>query len=138
LQEELYSAGGATIDTPEPPADAADDFPIVARTVIQPGGDVLCLVDAGYSLDATLRQLHSDRTAAWYEGAQVAVTSTIVALRRAVLTLASLVFVAGGVFTWPPTALSATLIAATGALVGLVAHAGLRLAAGHLLRRRPP
>lgn len=104
--------------------------------MIQPGGDVLCLVDDAYRLDASLRHLHSQRTSAWYEGAQVAVTSTIVALRRAVVTLTSLVVVATGIDPWPPTALSGLRVLATGSLVGLVAHAGIRLAAGHGLRRR--
>lgn len=55
---EITTAGGATIDTPLP---FCGPHPLAARTVVQPDGDVICLVDPWFLHDAALRLAHQRR-----------------------------------------------------------------------------
>jgi len=131
---ELFTAGGATIDTPEPPDGPGDSFEVAARTVVQPDGDVLFLVADRYCLDPDVRRLHTARVAAWFERLEKTVTTTAVALRRAAVTLVSLVVTVSGLRAWRASLASGLAVLVVGSVLGLVAQAGLRSAAGHALR----
>ncbi|MCA1672022.1 MAG: hypothetical protein LC799_07415 [Actinobacteria bacterium] len=134
VKDELFAAGGATIDTPEPPDSPDDAFAVTARTVVQPDGDVLVLVAERYCVDADLRRLHAVRVAAWFERLERTVTTTAVALRRAAVTLVSVIVTLSGLQTWRTSLTSGLVFLAAGSVLGLSAQAGLRLAAGHALR----
>jgi len=82
LSAELYSAGGVTIDTAIDPQDEpSEGVPIAARTVIQPDGDVVCLVTDRYCLDADLRIAHGRNVAAWYGRAESTLSEAVAVLR---------------------------------------------------------
>ncbi|HEX2041916.1 MAG TPA: hypothetical protein VHF24_04695 [Acidimicrobiales bacterium] len=134
LKADLLTAGGATIDTPDPPAAAGDAFPVAARTVVQPDGDFLFFVGDSYLADAGIRQLHADRVSAWFGDLERRVGAAAATLRRAALGLTAVVFVASGqAFRQSAAAGLWTLMIATGG--GFVLQSGLRLAVGHGIRR---
>jgi hypothetical protein len=135
LKHELLGAGGATIDTPAPPVERPDRFPISARTVVQPDGDIVCLMGDRYPLDPDLRLLHAERVSAWFESMEATVTTTGVALRRAGLTLGALVLSWSGFWAaHAASLLSGLAMLVVGSVLGLLAHTSLRLAVGHAVR----
>jgi len=102
LAAELYSAGGATIET------AVDDFsrrpevgaPIAARTVVQPDGDVVCFATDRYCLDADLRVAHDRNVAAWYGRAESTLSEVVTLVRSLSRALGlAISLLAGGVAT---------------------------------------
>ena len=108
---------------------------MTARTVVQPDGDVLVLVAERYCVDPDLRRLHATRVAAWFEQLETTVTTTAVALRRAAVTLASVVVTLSGLQAWRASLASGIVVLVGGSILGLSAQSGLRLAAGHTLRK---
>jgi hypothetical protein len=134
LKADLLAAGGATIDTPAPPAGAGDAFPVAARTVVQPDGDFLFFVGDSYLVDPDVRQLHADRVSAWFADLERRVSATALALRRAALALTTVVFVASGQ-AFLKSAASGLWVLAIGTGGGFVLQSGLRLALGHGMRR---
>lgn len=135
LKADLLSAGGVTIDTPVPPPEAADAFPVAARTVVQPDGDLLFFVGDAYFVDPDVRQLHAARVSAWFTDLERRVRATGVALRGAALTLMSLVFV----FTrqaFDSSTVSGLFVLAIATALGFLLQAGVRLAVGYDIRRR--
>lgn len=82
LSAELYSAGGATIDTAvDPRGEPSEGVPIAARTVIQPDGDVVCFATDRYCLDADLRIAHGRNVAVWYGRAESTLSEAVAVLR---------------------------------------------------------
>lgn len=104
LSGELYSAGGATIDTAI--EDAAgqqregplrEGVPIVARTVIQPDGDVVCFATDRYYLDADLRTAHDRNVANWYGRAESTLSEAVAMMRSLSRALGAIIsLLAGG------------------------------------------
>lgn len=134
LKADLLSAGGATIDTPPPPAGAGDGFPVAARTVVQPDGDFLFFVGDSYLVDPDVRQLHAERVSAWFGELERRVTASAVALRRAALGLMAVVSVTSG-RAFQESAVSGLWALAIGTGGGFLLQSGLRLAVGHGMRR---
>lgn len=134
LKRELLDAGGATIETPEPPAGTADDFQLAARTVVQPDGDLLFFVAETYLAEPDVRQLHAARVSAWFAGLERIVTGGAVALRRAARLLTAAVAVASGLASRQSIASGLAVLVVTSS-VALLVQGGLRLALGHSLRR---
>ena len=60
LYAEITEAGGSTIDTPLP-GPGAGPRPLAARTLVQPDGDVICLVDPRFLADPGLRVAHQQQ-----------------------------------------------------------------------------
>ncbi len=81
LAVELFGAGGATIDTPP----AQEDEPILARTVIQPDGDVLVFVDEDRATDAELLGAHTRQVGEWYQRSHATVRQAVVVVRTLAL-----------------------------------------------------
>jgi len=134
LKSNLLSAGGATIDTPVPPPGAADTFPIAARTVVQPDGDLLFFVADAYLADPEIRQVHTAQVAAWFAALEHTVNATAVALRRAAFTLMAIVSVTSAQAI-RQSIVSGVVVAVAGAGVGFLVQSGLRLAVGYGFRR---
>ncbi len=133
LKADLLSAGGATIETPAPPAGAGDAFPVAARTVVQPDGDFLFFVADSYFVDPDVRQLHADRVSAWFADLERRVTATAVALRRAALGLMAVVLVTSGQ-AFRESVVSGLWALTIGTGGGFLLQSGLRLAVGHGMR----
>jgi len=104
LGSELFLDGGATIDTAidEPHAQPREGRPsggrpIVARTVIQPDGDVVCFATDRYCLDADLRAAHSHNVATWYRRAESTLSQAVALMRSLSRTLGAVIsLIAGG------------------------------------------
>ena len=134
LKADLLATGGATIETPAPPPEAGDAFPVAARTVVQPDGDFLFFVGDTYFVDPDLRQLHADRVSAWFADLERRVTASALALRRAALALTTVVFVTSGQ-AFLRSAVSGLWVLAIGTGGSFILQSGLRLAVGHGMRR---
>jgi hypothetical protein len=78
LRAELFDTGGATIDWPR---DVSEGSPLLARTVVQPDGDVLWVVHEDFVTDAGMLRSHSESVAGWYESASDTVTALRLYLR---------------------------------------------------------
>jgi hypothetical protein len=113
LKQELFDNGGATIETPP---DRRSDEPIVARTVVQPDGDVLSIVvETGYLDDDDARAIHDEAVASW----MAEFADTIATLRAALRRVGAAVLMA----------LTVVLATAAGQGFGLVLSAGATVAA---------
>jgi hypothetical protein len=99
LIQELFVEGGATIDTP---SGADDHTPVLVRTVIQPDGDVVCMVaDAGrYATDPALRAEHREAVRAWCERFEGVVRTSAWWLERGVAAGVGLAAVGFAVAAW--------------------------------------
>jgi hypothetical protein len=142
LKSELFGLGGASIETlldpphaPRASASAADDdVSIGARTVVQPDGDVVCLVDPQCLTYIALRQAHADQALAWFEGLEMTVTTATMALRRSLAALTALIVVVAGLRTWQTANVTSGIISLAIATVGAAAlHLGMHAAVGHTL-----
>ena len=98
LSAELYSVGGVTIDTAIDPRDEpSEGVPIVARTVIQPDGDVVCFATDRYCLDADLRIAHGRNVATWYGRAESTLSEAVAMMRALSRALGAIIsLLAGG------------------------------------------
>ena len=147
LGSELYSSGGATVDTAgvdgrEPTPDAV----IRARTVIQPDGDVVCFATYRYCVDAELRDAHHARVAEWYAGAESTLTRAVGVLRTLSLAAGVAIGTLAGGLSGAATSRPWGLVAGVGVgvgfallvsvLVSAVVHSRLRRLASSLLGRR--
>jgi len=81
----LLGDGGATITT----SSAAEVKTVVARTVIQPDGDVLVMVDPGFLHADVLLAQHGRQVAEWFDRSRAS-------MRQATLTLQALSLGASG------------------------------------------
>jgi len=126
--------GGATIDTPP----AGTDHPIGVRTVIQPDGDVLVIIDENCLHDGALLGEHSRRVAEWYEASREVTRRAVVTVRALILAASGGLAVASGrasfagVHGLTGSAIRLAISAVTIPLVGLI----LSRLASFVLRRR--
>jgi len=121
----LLGAGGATIDTPP----AAEDDPISARTVIQPDGDVIVIVDPQALLDDQLVEEHLRRVADWYGRGRGAVHDGLAALRALIAAVSGTLGMSSGWYAFRREG------GLSGGLLGVVVFAVLPLFVGWLLGR---
>ncbi len=95
LYAEITQAGGSTIDTPLP-SDGM--HPLAARTLVQPDGDVICLVDPRFLADAELRLAHHRSVEERLEEVRATVDRVGAMVRSASLAGAGLVGATTGAF----------------------------------------
>lgn len=124
---ELFRQGGMTLDTP---ASRRADL-IGARTLIQPDGDVVVIVDDVSLLDDDLLRRHRQLVGAWYERSKTTMRQVEVSLRALIFAVAAVVAVASGWFT--SGVVDGILRLPIGAAVSRVVFPVLRLAARNLV-----
>ncbi len=95
LYAEITEAGGSTIDTPLP---SDGTHPLAARTLVQPDGDVICLVDLRFLADAELRLAHQRSVEERLEEVRATVDRVGAMVRTASLAGAGLVGATTGAF----------------------------------------
>ena len=95
LYAEITEAGGSTIDTPLP---SGGTHPLAARTVVQPDGDVICLVHPSFLTDAGLRLTHQQRVEERLEQLRATVDRVGAMVRTASIAGAGLVGATTGAF----------------------------------------
>jgi hypothetical protein len=78
LRTDLFDAGGVTIDSPP---NQVNGSPIHARTVVQPDGDVVWMVDERVVADLAQLRAHTESVIRWYESASDTVTTLGLYLR---------------------------------------------------------
>ncbi len=89
---ELFGKGGMTIDTPA----TRDNDLIGFRTLIQPDGDVVVIVDDASLLDEDLLRRHRQLVTAWYERSTTMLRQVEVSLRAIITAVAVVVAVTLG------------------------------------------
>lgn len=143
LGAELYSSGGATIDTAGHTGDQpSEGRPIVARTVIQPDGDVVCFATDRYCLDADLRAAHSSNVATWYGRAESTLNQAVAMMRSLSRALAAVISLLAGGFSFLTTSgflrivVPVVVVPLVFGAVAVVARLGMRRVVGGFLRRR--
>jgi hypothetical protein len=94
LRADLFEAGGVTIDTPEP---QTEDSLLAARTIIQPDGDIICLVADETTLDDDAVAAHTTRVAAWFQEFETTTHAATATLQRSGLLLCGVLSTAGSV-----------------------------------------
>ena len=144
LGRQLVAKGGATIETPveHRPGGPQEGAAIVARTVIQPDGDVVCFVTDRYCEDADLRAAHGLEVAAWYARAQSTMGEAVAVMRSFSRALALVVsLLVGGLGGLTSSGALRLLIPAVVApllfgAVGVTARVGMRRLIRRTLRHR--
>lgn len=121
----MLQAGGATIETPP---QQAPDQTVLARTVIQPDGDVLVLVHGNYVRDGQLQRDHSAVVSGWYARSDAAFTNVRVLLNSARRFVAGAIAAVAAVITTLQWGNVAGLLALLGVSTGanLAFHALVR------------
>lgn len=123
LVTDQFRDGGATIDTRRPAGPG-----VGARTVVQPDGDVLLLVDEEAWEEDAFREAHQRRVAEWFTAFRSTVTTARRVLRRGAA-LGGVIFASAGA-----VAAGAFADLVTSALVVLVGIPGGGFASRVLLR----
>jgi len=105
--------GGATITT----SSAAEATTVVARTVIQPDGDVLVMVNLGFLHAEVLLAQHSRQVAEWFDRSRASMRQATLALQALALS------VSGGAAAESWWSVYRRLHGIAGGVTGLVASA---------------
>lgn len=129
LRVASYDRGGVTVD--EPPR-APEGVPLLARSVIQPDGDVLFFVSEELAADAARAQAHVSTVLQWYQDAAGSLRTIGASLLAVRWTGAGALAISSGTWTAAWTAWWSTAFAV---LVAGVALPVLRWLTGLLLRR---
>lgn len=134
LRAELFEAGGVTIDTPGAQAGASA---LVARTVIQPDGDIICLVGDEASFDRAAVAAHSAQVAAWFQDFATTTHTAAATLQRGGLALCGFLSAAASVVAgWSnPISGGAVLIVAP-VVLATIRHTAVRAVVGGVKSRR--
>jgi len=96
LHAEVTGAGGSTIDSPLP---SGGPGPLAARTLVQPDGDFICLVDPCYLADASVRLAHQQRVEQWMGEVRGTVTEVVTMVRTASVAAAGVLGATTGLLT---------------------------------------
>ena len=130
LRFELFEAGGKTIDLPG--AGPGEERVLAARTVVQPDGDTLWIVDEDALEDAGLMEAHLDEVARWYGEA----TDTVNALALYLRTVRATVTGVTGILSGGTSLLSSSwVVLAGGLLLSVGVQPLLRVIIGRRMRR---
>ena len=89
---QLFRKGGMTIDTPA----VRDGSLIGIRTLIQPDGDVVVIVDDASHLDEDLLRRHRQLVTSWYERSRTTLQQVAVTLSASISAVAGVVALATG------------------------------------------
>lgn len=78
LARAIRETGGVIVETPEP---VGRHDGVVARTVIQPDGDILYLVRASYRHRPDIAAAHAQRVRAWFDTAEAKIAGLAALIR---------------------------------------------------------
>ncbi len=133
LYAEITELGGATVDTTLP---FCGPHPLAARTVVQPDGDVICMVHPYLLADADLRRTHQHRVEERMGQLRGAVGQVSAVARTASVAAGAVVATVSGSVAWAVGNASASLLAlALSMTVVPVAREGAKAALRWKLRR---
>jgi hypothetical protein len=111
----------------------------VARTVIQPDGDIICLVGDETALDRDAVAAHAAQVTAWFQDFATTTHRAAATLQRGGLVACGLLSAAGsvvaGVATGNPLSGGAVLIVAP-VVLGTLRHTAVRVVVGGVKSRR--
>ena len=133
LYAEIIELGGATVDTTLP---FCGPHPLAARTVVQPDGGVICMVDPYLLTDADLRRTHQHRVDERMGQLRGAVGQVSAVARTASVAAGGLVATVSGSVAWAVGNAATSLLAvALSVTVVPVVREGAKAALRWRLRR---
>jgi len=133
LRAELFESGGVTIDTPHPEAGPSA---LVARTVVQPDGDIICLVGDEASLGDDVVAAHTARVAAWFQDFEKTTHSATATLQRSGLLLVGLLSAVSSVAVgWSNPLRGAATLIVLPIVLATLRHTAVRVVVGGVKSR---
>lgn len=131
---EFLGEGGAMITTP--PVDH-ENQPVLARTIVQPDGDVLVIVDRAALIDASVLTAHQHRVDEWYRRRTVVVRQAAIAFKALAIAIGAVMALPAGWVTgqrlgW---ALAPVVISGLSWPIGRLLRWPVRALAGRRIKR---